>query len=195
MCWKIAILILTISFFACEKTIIESEDTMEILDVLSHYDDRALQFTVNTAVPFVQASQPVILLAGVMSDKEGKYYFPAGDNFQIISLGFVLPMGFEIYKTEKIGTGIEEPPALSVFAINRLNVIIPISPESVYVPFANYELNFGTFYSGINQDVRIEMTVISDLFVSMVGVPAALNGETFKMPVFAKVLHNSNLIP
>lgn len=191
------LIILLISSYLCfcdsKNNVIQPvEEKMEILDVLMNQANAAPKFTVDTALQSVPVSYDLLLADGLLSSDEGTDYFQAGDNFQILSMGYVMPLSFELYSVKK--GGVNENPAFILQTIDRVVFVEHLVPGQIYIPLPNYEMNFGTFYDNPGKEIALKMQMRHDMEVSMVGVNPALHGETFRIPVFAKVLHNSNLI-
>lgn len=181
---------------------------MAIIDVLTQNEqvgvDQFATFTVNVAFNFV----PLVIPAGdtgIMENAQGFSWLIYKEHFNLISIGFVLPLGFEIFN---VLTGAADPvlPSLNLRFKQNGGVSAQLQPGKLYIPFGSYELNMGTFYN-MNSTLSPVLTSSYQLLfnfdatrtvnISMVGVPAMLNGMTFSAPVFAKIEHTNamELVP
>lgn len=161
---------------------------MELIDTLAHKESSSARFDVNTAAPFVQLdSSP----AGFMYTATGKSVFPSIDNYIILSIAFVLPLGFEIYNSvESVNGNLFQLPAVQRRTKAVGGGFSPIG-ENLLIPFANYELNLGIFQTGHFGTIGYEMlfNFANDINISMVNVPEDLNEQRFYVPIWIKVLH------
>lgn len=196
MCLKITNIILIISFlfiFCKEEKITGIEVKMEIIESLMQIDNDASYFVVDTAVSFVPLLHSGGLTDNRMINKAGASFFTPGDNFQVLSLGFTLPLSFEIYNVLTIAA--KDNPAIQMEAVTRLGAAVTLEPGLLYIPMPNFELNYGTFYNAFNDEIELHMALRDTINISMINVPASLHGVTFHVPIFAKVMHNIDLIP
>lgn len=124
--------------------------------------------------------------------------FTRGDNFTILSMGYILPESFVLANQLQKSTA-----SFDLTAYKAVSTIdIPLEAVGVNgrlaVPFPNYELNVGTFVdtedASIDEDFYLRV-VSTDPYplVSMLNVPASFDAETFEVPIFIKVLHNFTL--
>lgn len=187
----------------------------EIVDVLQTPFDSSAQFTVNLAVDYVPLNQaagvgPFIFLAGT-----GQSIFPKGDNLIILSAGYVLPESFVMAaydNTEPIFGMIS--PAMTLLVEDAVTgnstLCWQFGRDGVFrFPMNNYEIAIGTFVNPrtLSRPGPIENAFVLKTYfptipllavdrpnISMMGVPAALDGKTFHVPVFLKVLHNLSIV-
>lgn len=192
--WKLVIILLSIVLMLCTEsnTIKPIEESMEIIDLLMNRNVSAPKFTVDTAVQSVPVTYDLLLSDGLLSSDNGTDYLQVGDNFTVLSMGYVLPLSFELYSVQ--AGGLNENPAFILQTIDRVVFVESLEPDQIYIPLPNYEMNFGTFYDNPGKEVALRVQMRHDMEVSMVGVNPALHGETFRIPVFAKILHNLELI-
>ena len=179
----------------------------EKIDVFSTPYGKGARFTVNTAVNSVDldsvTGNPEKMLAGA-----GVGLLADGDCFEILSCGFIMPENFVLsqYSTAAGGTLLQP-----VMFLNMEVPAGPVSPIEPFgnngqqrIPFENYEMSIGSFVDPVKLGVtggafqincRFPLEVnIGDLpQVSMINVPAALNGEIFDVTPFIKIRHNFNL--
>lgn len=173
----------------------------EIIDVLTPDNDNLPQFTVNNAVNYVNLSA-IGGLGSQLSACNGAFKkFVRGDNFIILSVGYFIPEAFRIFEYLDAGLTKYSAPIISLFA-SAGGAVIPITQfgnnGELKLPFPNYEMSIGVFIdtekSGLTDPTFILSVyfplVVNTVRISMVGVPVALNGLTFKVTPFIKVLHN-----
>lgn len=173
---------------------------MSIVDLLGQLAGEVDQFVVDTTAspPYV----PIISQGvGRMTNADNQHeLFAYRDNFTILSLGFYLPLGFEMWETELISSGGYYPMTLDLFFQRNSDSVIFVPDElpSVYLPFANYEMNLNKLMKipmgiGDGQSFRFLVRLRLDNFVthrvSMVGVPTDLNEMLFQCPTFCKIEH------
>jgi len=158
-------------------------------------------FTSNNAVQKVPALFP---LAGdyTLANANAKKKFKNGDSFHILSAGLIIPESFTVWKD----------PSISIPLIGQLLYITGISTaiynidvlgkySVVFLPMENYEIALDVFVDTQNQVQALHPTVklnedfyltsgLQFLQISMAGAPAALNGKSFILTPFFKILHN-----
>ena len=182
----------------------------EIIDILTMLPAESPKFTVDTTGPLT-----VPLLKGPLGSAPflnyfysagGKSVFQAGDNFTILSMGFVFPESFVMAKAAantfqnnlSFALGLEKTTAAGPYLLPNFGV------EGIQLPLENYEQPLGIFID-VEKVNAILLTVSYSLFnvmrylddaapiypaVSMIGVPAALNGTVQHVSAFVKILHN-----
>jgi len=171
-----------------------------MIDTLIHYGVEAGQFTVNLAVNKVALSYPagnkVLSIGGVFNK------FTWKDNLTLISIGAFLPLGFDFYPSERIAEGDFWPDYISLqWRKDSDGTLFAFQPNRYNLPAANYELSVGAFLEP-NAAIGEDFNLVAELptagnfqtLISMIGVPATLDGETFSVPIFAKVEHTIDLI-
>jgi hypothetical protein len=177
----------------------------ERIDILMPQVDAAPTFTVNNAVNSVDlVPNPAgtqVMYAGANVSK-----FQRGDSFIILSCGYFIPEGFRIYGYEEAGL-LKWPVPILLLTGRPAGGGIDITINSfgnngqLRVPFPNYEFSIGTFCDpeadGFSPGATFELkeafpyvSGIDSVQVSMINVPAALNGVIFKVIPWVKVLHN-----
>lgn len=175
----------------------------EIIDVLMQYDDEAYEFTVNTAVNFVnltQVNDGILSKVGTVSGIENE--FQEQDNFILLSIGVRLPLGFEFWPNDNAGSFFG--PFIDLY-YKRISaapgVLNSFRPASVQIPFPNYEMSLGNFtiVPSLTENFYLCFQFPRNVGgwnqrISMLNVPAALNEMTFKAPVFAKILHTLPMV-
>jgi hypothetical protein len=176
----------------------------EIIDVLSAPIGKGAQFVVNTAVNKVDLTPVIMGAAQILESALGVSRFTRGDNIIILSAGYFIPENFVIAQTSSGGFNISLPN-LYLAGQSAPGPSIPIrswgNNGSMRMPFANYELASGIFINPELNNLNAGPTfVLQSLFpliaagiypqISMVNVPAALNGLTIQVTPFIKILHN-----
>lgn len=177
----------------------------EIIDVLTPEVDQCPTFTVDTTGPLFVNVVPNPAGTQIMYAGTGQSKFVRGDSFIVLSCGYLLPEAFRIYGYGPLGIGKTAVPLLLLSARPQGGGIdIPIISFGnlglLRLPFPNYELSIGTFcdpeannLTGATFQLKEQFpypTGIEFLRVSMVNVPAVLNGVEFKVVPWFKVLHN-----
>jgi len=179
----------------------------EKIDILTPKLNECAYFTVNNAVNSVDLNWPingpVILYAG-----ENKSVFLRGDCFVVISAGYFVPEGFRIFGYEAVGADLYPVPLIQLTALRSTGgAQIAIqnfgNDGRMRLPFPNYEFSIGTFTDTEEQGITSPTFQLTETFpywvapdqpqVSMINVPAALNGVVFKVVPFFKILHNFTL--
>ncbi len=179
----------------------------ERIDILTPNTSDCPAVVINTAVnmvPIPDAAAPVIL----RSTDPFFYCFPNGDNFELLSFGYFIPERFIMYDPVSGGLGVENPcfnvriTAFTDPPPPGVGVQVPLNQLGfqgrIKIPFPNYEMAMGVFIdvaAAINEKFWLEIEFPSNsglnpAQLSMVGVPAALNGVTIHLVPFIKVLHN-----
>jgi hypothetical protein len=179
------------------------------IDVLSQTSAESAYFETNTAVEKV----PLTYGSGKMYDAN---YMPAlfsKDHFILLSMGVVLPLGFELYNVDYQPPNGEPPTGLPIVgAYHNELPVIELSmvndgetPEAanifqkLYLPFLNYELSIGKYFQVPNVVTALKYNIYANflntslVYISMLGVPEALNEKIFQVPIFIKILHTLNM--
>lgn len=179
---------------------------MEIIDILTPDNDLLPSFVVNTAVTNVNvtgiAGPGAILRACNLANSK----FTRGDNFTILSAGIFIPERFTVWNYPDAGGTKYSAPIIQLYGTvgGGATPIFPFGNNGeLKIPFMNYEFSLGvhvdTEEAGLT-DATFQLGTyfpvnVNTLQISMVDVPAAMNGLTFKIVPFFKVLHNFQLIP
>lgn len=158
------------------------------IDLMQQPIAEAQTFTVdvNAALGFVDViATPTF---GLLTARDGSKKFSEGDNFTILSIGIVLPLSFEIY--ENAGTD-HLTPGIHFTAMQDGGAPqLELNPEGVVLPFGQYEMNLGVFQNAASLPWDFNLAFgIDKMRISMEGVPAALDGIKFHVPIFAKIEH------
>lgn len=174
----------------------------EYIDILCHQAKNKPSFTVDTTGPLsvpIAAAGDSTLYAGEKKD------FQTFDNFRILSAGLVLPENFCLAQVPggegSLNTGLLIN--IAGYDIGNMQAFsLPFSGSgAITLPMENYELPLDLFVDMKKLsascsgpfNLLASVTVI-DLgtypMVSMVGVPAALNGTVQTVTLFLKILHN-----
>lgn len=179
----------------------------ELIDILTPNTSDCPAVVVNTAVNAVVIPDAGVSVAMRSSD-EFFFYFRSGDNIELLSFGYFIPERFIMYNPVFGGLGIENPcPSIALYAFTDppppgVGVQIPFNQfgfnGTIKMPFPNYEMAMGVFVDtsvAVAEKFRIECAFpfnsgLNTSQLSMVGVPAALNGVTIHIVPFIKVLHN-----
>ncbi len=177
---------------------------MEIIDILSPNFDDCPNFTVNNAVNFVQVINIIEMEFKACNLAASK--FRRGDNFTILSCGFHIPERFVVYSYNDTGATNFSAPILQLSGTVGGGAI-PLLPfgnnGQLKLPLPNYEISLGctieTESQGLIDPLGFSIkgyfpTIIDSLQISMVDVPAVLNGIKFSIVPFIKVLHNFQLV-
>lgn len=179
---------------------------MEIIDILTPQISDCPSFVVNNAVDNVSVS----IGAGykTMFACDNLQYFVRGDNFTILSIGYFIPERFMVYGYENADPAmVNSTPQIALLSIGNLGLGVPLrigQNGKVNLPFPNYEFSIGQFIDTEIMGATDPLFKITckfpydgdtdKLLISMVDVPASLNGKTFNIVPFIKVMHNQGLI-
>jgi hypothetical protein len=179
----------------------------ELIDILTPDTSDCPAVVVNTAVNSV-AIPDSIAAVPMKSADEFFYCFRSGDNIELLSYGYFIPERFIMYEPVSGGAGIENPSlTIALYAFTDplppgVGVQIPLNQfgflGNMKMPFQNYEMAMGIFVDAaqaIGEKFWIETNFpwnsgVNPKRLSMVGVPAALNGVTIHIVPFIKVMHN-----
>lgn len=184
---------------------------MEVIDVLTPGVTTGAHFTVNLAVDSVNLASfsgvPEFLYAG-----NGGTLFALGDNFVVLSIGYFVPERFVL--AEFGGTGNMPVATAQLFFYDNVTTVETEvgglgDDGMIRVPFANYEMSVGTFVRPAQNRVEDIPSPVTNPFrlkmkfpitsmgltpqVSMINVPAALDGKDINVTPFVKILHNTKL--
>lgn len=183
----------------------------EIIDILTVPFSLVHRFTVNNAVDYVTATEPDPLHAtNYLVNAAGLNVFQAGDSPEIVSFGIVMPEAFTMWR--KSGTN-DILDSLYLIPYGKTSGDAYASggwPGGVnYLQMQNFENVANIFIDCANvfsivhpannlltENFRLKcfLSNLSNVLVSMKGVPDALNGKVFYIGIFVKVLHTMQLI-
>lgn len=175
---------------------------MAVIDILTLSNDgnpavyQVPTFTVNTAVSEVTANFNAVpnFFWGVFSTPSGLNVFEPQDNVRILSMWIVLPFCFGL------GSTVPRWGLVWKDALTTTGYTVPewSTDGQQWIPTANIEIPIDQYlphnpllgppYSGAQLAIGI-----MNLTISMINVPAALNGTTQDIQIALKVLHNSDL--
>jgi hypothetical protein len=178
----------------------------EIIDIFTPKVGECLKFVVDTSGPdYVSCVDPG---AVKLYQANGASQFEAGDSFILLSMGFVMPEQFTLWKD-----------ALDFNQLMRINLFPkgvttaqdyygPNFPEGMYLPLESYEIALDVFFDcelsknsvdptknllGEDFFLYVNWLFINAFKVSMKNVPLTYNGETYYIQPFFKILHNFNV--
>lgn len=175
----------------------------ELIDVMMHLPGSQPNFTVDTSgVDFVTVTNPALPV--YVQNASGLNIFSAGDNFRLLSIGYIIPENFTIFGDSPIRFQIT--PYGTVSGLTYYNPIW--SGTYQYLPMENFELVqdalfncFDAYRTGFpafnltSENFKLSVSNLVGLRISMLGVPTSLNGKTFYIKPFIKILHTINLLP
>lgn len=160
-------------------------------------------FTVDNTVDWVLVDFPPSTPLRMQNSDEKKSFRP-GDNFNILSVGVSLPLGFEFYSqvVTPLGSDFNLPfLRLNLIGILPPNVIKDIVPNAYALPFGNYELSINQYVNVLelygeepfSLAIRSPLPNDQEIRISMLNVPDSLNGKIFPYIAFAKIEHTFEL--
>lgn len=160
-------------------------------------------FVVNTAVLSVAVTPSVLPWITLKDGGAAIFNWTRGDSFMILSAGYCIPERFCVYQYQANASHDFPCPVMTLAAYRPATadrVFLTQIGGNAYLrlPLPNYEMCLGTWIdaeSTIGAAFTLEMIfpfdpLVTPFHISMVGVPAAINGLTFKIVPFVKVLHN-----
>lgn len=183
------------------------------IDVFTPDITECPSFTVNVAVNSVNLIPPVVgnfydLSTGFDTTVTDSKYFSNGECFNILSCGLIMPDSFVLTNySHAVGTlpvvlmylQAEERVSGTSFDILQFG-----NSGTQRIPFENYEMSVGAFVDsaklGITESFKLKVSVpytsgVADYpQVSMLNVPAAVDGNTFYVIPFVKIEHNSAIV-
>lgn len=181
----------------------------ERLDILMPVAAELPFFVVDTTGPLsvvLQYPGPPNPPPFTLKNAEGGYIFTQGDNFIVMSAGVTMPLSFQL--TRPAANPYES------FFLKALGIIsghgylfrefAAVSDGKFYSIMENYDTPLDVFIDLQNQDASLGTYIKDERFslglnidsgvanpqVSMVGVPASLNGSTQYVIPYLKILHN-----
>ncbi len=162
-----------------------------IVDILFVPQDDAMSFEVDLAVPFVTATN-FVGADGLMEVGAGDLDFQQGDNLKILSFGVNVPYGFELYHDQ---VTLNDPKLFLRLWNNTTMVSFPLRPPELWFPFFNYEMSYGRFVETDLLLNNFKLKIRPDpINISMLNIPAALDGETIYIVPWVKVAHTLELV-
>ena len=182
----------------------------QLIDVMALLPDHSPYFTVDTSgVLSVSIRRPIHNPAYdfLLRSANGKKTFTKGDDFTVLSVGFILPESFCLAKAPS--NLLQHNPSITLGAQKTTGGGIAFLPnfgvDGIMCPIENYELPVNVFVDMnkvaapvfLNNNFNLYCAFLgldegNSIFpqVSMVGVPVALNGTVQNITVFVKVIHN-----
>lgn len=181
----------------------------EIIDILTAPAKDCLYFTANNAVDYViPTTAPAADFT--LKTADNKDVFEIGDNFTILSVGYVLPEAYTLWKHR--GDLLADDYGIMFALLNLLGVSgayynidsLGRNPR-IYMPLECYEMETEIFVDVTKQtNVLPPNNLLTEKFklsflpfpfkISQRGQPAAFNGKQFIISPFVKIAHNFPLV-
>ncbi len=167
----------------------------ELIDVLQPDLAVSPSFVVDINQPYVNIAYDSGIdpkQKGQLKKADGRLKFQKGENFQVLSIGIVIPLSFQIYL-------VDEMPSISMsyYAVDGSEYGTLPHMYKTFMPFSNYEFSLGVYEDTMHNVTQKDFylgAVINDLKVSMIGVPTQLHNEKFSITVFLKIFHSRALL-
>jgi hypothetical protein len=177
----------------------------EIIDILTPNINETAKFTVDTSGPDYVSIVAPIPSAVDLHDANIHTSFVRGDNFIVLSIGFMLPEMFTLWKPS---TNFNPLLKVNVYPEGILTAhpyYSPNFPEGINLSLECYEMGLGVFFdvgSAIDSidpthslyeeefSLKIKWLWTSAPRVSMLNVPTVYHGKQFQIIPFLKILHN-----
>lgn len=176
----------------------------EIIDILTPVKNDCSYFIADTtgAVSYVtSAVDPNASRFGVNGDDHS--VFSANDHFTILSIGYVLPESFQLWRNQAEMV----IPSLDIYLkgnTDGFSYYLPGAYREIKVPLDNFETAIDLFVNLKDTvkagggapllDQKFSIVIgLKNVAVSMVSQPSAYNGKTMVIIPFVKVLHNQAL--
>lgn len=132
----------------------------------------------------------------------GNKLLRAGDSFTVLSYGVILPENFQFHS----GVSAQSKNGLCFYIGSSVGPLLEFGDSDGYVfcPVENYEIACNTFISAVDNGLTgASFSLKGDIGpafgqtpkISMVGVPAALDGTTQYIRPFVKIAHTKNMTP
>jgi hypothetical protein len=175
---------------------------MEIIDTLIATKVNTPYFAVNLAaankrVSVVNGASPCFMMNNSL-----KYYFQAGDNLLLLNAGYFIPESF--CTTEDMAPSDPVFPFLLFTVFDSAGVSKGALPGlgdygGIIVPFENYEGTYNVFcdVNSLYNTGKYKLSVVMTFnytMISMINVPSDLDGKTFYIYPFIKVLHTLPMV-
>jgi hypothetical protein len=173
-----------------------------VLDILTLEPASCPKFTVDIEAEYVATS----MVNAYLINASSKRIFQAGDNFTILSFGILIPGAFSMVVdlNESIANTMELK-LVKEDATSTYN-ILPLSTYStIFIPLDNFENVINTFvdlkrnlaYAGgadvpFSGNFKLDLSILA--YISMLGIPASLDGKIISVAPFVKILHNLPMI-
>jgi hypothetical protein len=177
----------------------------EIIDVLTLPLAQTPRVTIDTTGPdSVLATFPAG--NGRLINFAGKQKFQAGDSFKLLSLGIIMPEATTLFK----GILWLPLPYMQLSAVGFVSTEAYSNPNfssgQLFLPSENMEFVVNTFYDCKESFQMAFPTIpltteqfyligsIGNINVSMLGIPASMNGKVLMIGMFFKILHTLPLL-
>lgn len=177
----------------------KGKEMAEIIDILNLKITESPNFVVNTAINSVSLNNCGTQF--IFRNASNKRWFHQGDNIIILSVGFYLPESFVMAQRPAAGLN----RALFEFTLGSDDTSLANyrpadafgGSGNIFIPFPNYEMSIGTYIDAelyLQADDYVLIGTFGNnanpIEISMINVPAALNGDTIYLTPWIKVLHN-----
>lgn len=174
----------------------------EIVDVLIATRTNTPYFSVSLAAPNKRVSVTDGLIPCFMMNSSLKFYFQPGDNLTLINAGYYIPESF--ITTEAVIPADPVFPFIYFKVYDSTATLKGVLPGlgdfgGIIMPFENYEGAYNIFsevrslYSTGKYQIACAMTFNSTM-ISMINVPSDLDGKTFYIYPFIKVVHTLPMV-
>lgn len=178
----------------------------ELIDMLTPKLDHCPWFQVNTGALSVNLNEATAGTAEPYFASNTTSKFVRGDSFIILSVGFFVPNGFSLYGY--LGAGFDQIPCpimwmtgKNVGVVGHYSILNFGNDGQFKIPFPNYEFSCGVFVNPEENSLNLAPNfqleamfpvgfLLDQPQISMINVPASLNGQRFTVIPFIKVLHN-----
>lgn len=160
-------------------------------------------FTVNIGVNSVPVIPSVAPWVTLKDGGQAIFNWARGDSFMILSAGYIIPERFCIYQYQANVSHDFPCPVMTLSAYRPATAdrifLTQIGGNSyLRLPLPNYETCLGIWVDAedtIGAAFRLEMIfpfdpLVTPFHISMVGVSGLVDGLTFKIVPFVKVMHN-----
>lgn len=171
---------------------------MEILEILSNdpLDINNAKFTVDNTQTIVPITNANLIM---FKNSAGLSIFTRGDNLVMLSCGVIMPQGFTLTTSDRstLPNNYNKPLGVEFYLGSVTNTFnIPLYSQGqggIIIPFNDYEMSLGNFCDSIRTEQFVIRCSSFNGGVSMLNVPNSLNGKTFNISMFVKVIHNYHL--
>jgi len=167
---------------------------LKMIDILHHISTDSAFFVTDKTAEKVSLQLPVFP-AGVLQTAEGYSEFQARDNIVLLSMGIVIPLGFELWDVD-LAPPAEAPIGLPEITLyyKSASLVNPDPFQRICMPFLNYELSLDKMYTIpatilTPYELLARISPVHEVRISMLSMPEALDEKTFYCPVFAKIEH------
>jgi hypothetical protein len=176
----------------------------DIIDIVALPLNACPYFTVNNAAVggYVGVNNGVATTN--LENAYAKNIFSKGDSFTVLSAGLIIPESFTLWKDPALNFSSLPKTNLSPFGLVSSSLYnFPNFQSSLqFLPMENYECAMDVFFDcssavpivGVQTLLTENFNLVCNvatvnLFISMAGVPAALNGKVYQVVPFYKILH------